>query len=39
MSAKKTIRQLLERGEFIWAPCVYDCVSAKCAEIAGYNAC
>lgn len=39
MSAKTTIRQLLERGEFIWAPCVYDCVSARCAELAGYNAC
>jgi methylisocitrate lyase len=39
MSAEKTIRQLLESGEFVWAPCVYDCVSAKCAEIAGYNAC
>ena len=25
MSAKKSIRQLLEAKEFIWAPCIYDC--------------
>ena len=39
MSANTTIRKLLEKGEFVWAPCIYDCVSARCAEIAGYNAC
>jgi methylisocitrate lyase len=38
MSAKTTIRQLLERKEFVWAPCIYDCLSARCAELAGYNA-
>lgn len=38
MSAKTTIRQLLERGEFVWAPCIYDCMSARIAEICGYNA-
>lgn len=38
MSAKNTIRQLLERGEFIWAPCIYDCMSARIAEMCGYNA-
>ena len=38
MAALTTIRQLLERGEFIWAPCIYDCVSAKVVEMAGYNA-
>ena len=39
MSAEKTIRQLLEAGEFVWAPCIYDCVSARVAEMVGYNAC
>ena len=38
MAARHTLRQLLEKGEFVWAPCVYDCVSARCAEIVGYNA-
>ena len=39
MAAKKTIRQMLEAGEFIWAPCIYDCVSARVVEMCGYNAC
>ena len=39
MSAKYHIKDLLRNGEFVWAPCVYDCVSAYCAELAGYNAC
>ncbi len=39
MAAKKTIRQLLEAKEFIWAPCIYDCVSARVVELCGYNAC
>lgn len=39
MSANISIRKLLEKGEFVWAPCIYDCTSARCAEIAGYNAC
>ncbi len=39
MSAKKSIRQLLEAKEFIWAPCIYDCVSARVVEKCGYNAC
>lgn len=39
MPAKYHIKDLLEKGEFVWAPCVYDCVSAYCAELAGYNAC
>ena len=38
MSAQTTIRQLLERGEFVWAPCIYDCLSARCAELVGHNA-
>lgn len=39
MSAKTTIRQLLERGEFVWSPCVYDCVGARMAELVGHNSC
>lgn len=38
MAAKKTIRQLLENKEFVWSPCIYDCVSARVAELCGYNA-
>lgn len=39
MSAKTTLRQLLQQGEFIWAPCIYDCLSARVAELCGgYNA-
>ena len=39
MSAKTSIRKLLEAGEFVWAPCIYDCVSARVAEMVGHNAC
>ena len=38
MSAEHSIRELLEKGEFVWAPCVYDCLSARCAELVGHNA-
>lgn len=37
MGPKTTLRELLERGEFVWAPCIYDCLSARCAELTGYN--
>ncbi len=39
MAAEKSIKQLLEAKEFVWAPCVYDCVSARIVEMVGYNAC
>lgn len=39
MYAKKSFFQLIEeRKEILWAPCVYDCVSAKCAETIGFEA-
>jgi len=39
MSAKKSFYQLIgERKEILWAPCIYDCVSAKCAETIGFEA-
>ena len=38
MSAKYTLKQLLDAGEFVWSPCIYDCVSSRVAEICGYNA-
>ena len=38
MAEKRTLRELLKAGEFVWAPCVYDCVSARVAELCGYNA-
>lgn len=38
MSAKTTIRKLLEKKEMVWAPCIYDCVSARVVELCGYNA-
>jgi len=37
MAAKHTIKHLLERGEMVWSPCIYDCVSARVAELCGYN--
>lgn len=39
MPAKKSFYQLFkERKEILWAPCVYDCVSAKVAESIGFEA-
>ena len=39
MSAKYTFKQLIETSnEIVWAPCIYDCVSAKCAEEIGFKA-
>ncbi len=37
MQTKTSLRGLLEKGEMVWAPCVYDCVSARIAELCGYN--
>lgn len=34
---RKKLRDLLKEGQ-VWAPCVWDCVSAKAAEVAGYKA-
>lgn len=34
---RRKLRDLLKEGQ-VWAPCVWDCVSAKAAEIAGYKA-
>jgi len=39
MTAKKSFFQLIkEKNEILWAPCIYDCVSAKCAENIGFEA-
>lgn len=39
MSAKKSFYQLFkESNDIVWAPCIYDCVSAKCAETIGFEA-
>jgi methylisocitrate lyase len=39
MSARKSFYQLIEeRKEILWAPCIYDCVSAKVAETIGFEA-
>jgi methylisocitrate lyase len=38
MTATTTLRDLLDTGAQIWAPCVYDCVSARTVELAGYPA-
>lgn len=39
MPAKKSFYQLIrERSEILWAPCVFDCFSAKCAESIGFEA-
>ncbi|MGD8457569.1 MAG: isocitrate lyase/PEP mutase family protein [Anaerolineales bacterium] len=34
---KTTLRELLEKGQVI-APCVYDCLSVRCVELAGFEA-
>lgn len=39
MSAKKNFFQLInERNEILWAPCIYDCISACVAEAIGFEA-
>jgi methylisocitrate lyase len=38
VTAHVSLKQLLASGEQIWAPCVYDCLSAKVVEMAGYRA-
>ena len=38
MTATTTLCALLEAGEQVWAPCVYDCVSARTVELTGYAA-
>lgn len=39
MPAEKSFFQLFkESKEILWAPCIYDCVSAKCAETIGFKA-
>lgn len=39
MSYKKSFQQLIkEKKEILWAPCIYDCVSAKTAEAIGFEA-
>jgi len=34
---KTTLRELLEQGQ-VFAPCVYDCISLRCVELAGFKA-
>lgn len=38
MTATTSLRALLETGDQVWAPCVYDCLSAKTVEMSGYPA-
>ena len=39
MPAQKSFQQLFaEKKELLWAPCIYDCVSAKTAEDIGFEA-
>ena len=37
MERKTTLRELLEK-EQVFAPCVYDCLSARAAELTGFKA-
>ena len=37
MKKKITAKELFESGEQIFAPCVYDAMSARAAELSGYN--
>ena len=34
---KTTLRELLEKGQ-VFAPCVFDCISVRCVELAGFKA-
>jgi methylisocitrate lyase len=34
---KTTLRDLLSKGQ-VFAPCVYDCISVRCVELAGFQA-
>lgn len=39
MSAEKSFFKLInERNEILWAPCIYDCLSARVAEAIGFEA-
>lgn len=39
MPAAKSFQQLIkESKKIVWAPCIYDCVSAKTAEVIGFKA-
>lgn len=39
MAAKKNFFQLIrERNEILWAPCIFDCLSARVAESIGFEA-
>ena len=35
---KPRFKEMLENGEMVFAPCVWDCYSAKAAEICGFKA-
>ena len=35
---KPRFKEMLERGEMVFAPCVWDCYSAKAAEVVGFPA-
>ena len=37
MNSKTTLKQLLKEGR-VFAPCIWDCMSAKAAEMAGFKA-
>ena len=38
MNEKKvTLKELLEQGQ-VFAPCVFDCISVRCVELAGFKA-
>lgn len=38
MTGKKTtLKELLQKGQ-VFAPCIYDCLSAKAVELAGFSA-
>ena len=37
MKKKVTAKELFESGEQIFAPCVYDCMSARAAQNSGYK--
>lgn len=35
---KARFMDLLKQGEMVFAPCIWDCYSAKAAELSGFKA-
>ena len=36
---KETLKEKFSKGQQVFAPCIWDCVTARAAELAGFDAC